>query len=540
MEDILLRLIYLCTIGCSFYTSGWLVLKAGRNQTTWALTACQALVIVWCLPLLFAGYLTTVQAKYLAYSISYVGISLIGPAWLVFSFRYCGRKIRGVWLALLFGISAADYSIFLSNESHHLFYCQFTVAAVEYGPVFYLHMVFTYLCVVCGMAEVFREFVKKRVAAIHLAVILLAAAVPLGFNFLYLSGVVKTGFDLTPPAFAWSEILMLFAVFRYDFLDVKALAFDEILASVAEGIVVYNSRGDVTYSNHAARGWLGIKDGDGIGDVEEKLWRLGAGREIPEEVLLENGTRIRVRQYHYRNRRGRVTAGALILTDVSEFYETLKQRQELEFSAQRLAVEKERNRIAQEVHDTTGHTLTMIQSLLRLMRAALREKEETDAWRPERLYEYMDQAQELISGGIRELRCSINELRKEEAMTVTQSVRLLADSVKEIRVETEIRGEDDERYSGLSSVVYGVLREAVTNCLKYAGASRMDVIVKFEETMLSLYIFDDGRGCGEIRESNGIRGICSRVTAAGGTVRFLSSEGEGFQIYMSVPVEKKV
>lgn len=70
-------------------------------------------------------------------------------------------------------------------------------------------------------------------------------------------------------------------------------------------------------------------------------------------------------------------------------------------------MEQERNRIAQEVHDTTGHTLTMINSLLKLVRIGRKdgagEQAESEA--------YLIQAEELAAGGIRELRCSINNLR---------------------------------------------------------------------------------------------------------------------------------
>ena len=57
------------------------------------------------------------------------------------------------------------------------------------------------------MAVVLAAFKKNRVALAHIAVILLAAAVPLAFNLLYMTGLVKSGFDLTPPAFALSSIL---------------------------------------------------------------------------------------------------------------------------------------------------------------------------------------------------------------------------------------------------------------------------------------------------------------------------------------------
>lgn len=567
MGDILLRMIYLCTIGCCFYTSGWLLVKAGRNRTTWALAACQILVIIWCVPLLFAGFLTTKGGKYLAYGISYVGICLIGPAWLEFSFRYCERTVSRWMRAVLFGISILHYSVFLYNESHHLFYRQFTVENVVYGPVFYVHMAYTYLCVLAGMAVVMKEFKKKKVAAGHLTVILLAAAVPLGFNLLYISRVIHSNFDLTPPAFAWSSFLMLLAVFRYDFLDVNSMAFDQIFTSIAEGVIVYNRNGKLTYCSEAAKRWLGIDQKDDCSTVKERLIKLGAkgeelrfdekpaaaaSKEIASassqkglEITLEDGTKIRMKQYIQKNSRGQMAAGIMILTDVSEYYELLRQSQELEVSGRRLAVEQERNRIAQEVHDTTGHTLTMVQSLLRLVKMEWRrekqdqETREQGEWKQDTMGEYIDQAQELVSGGIRELRCAINEMREKRDMTVTQSVTQLAESVREIAVEPEFLGEDGPEYMKFSPVVYGILREAITNCLKYAEASHMDVIVKFEKSGLSLYIFDDGQGCEEIQENNGIRGIRNRAELAGGTARVLSAKGEGFQIYVNLPVGKE-
>ena len=151
--------------------------------------------------------------------------------------------------------------------------------------------------------------------------------------------------------------------------------------------------------------------------------------------------------------------------------------------------------------------------------------------------EYLAQAQELAVNGIRELRISINQLRQgTEWGLVTQGIFQLAKSVKELEVEVEIQGEDGPGYSHLSMIAYDCLREAITNCLKYAHATHMDVIVKFERKSLSLYVFDNGQGCGEIVENNGIRGIRERVEKAGGRVRILSLEGEGFQIYIWLPV----
>ena len=580
MISVLLLVLYLFTIGLSAYSCGWLLLKAERSGAAAALAVCQLLVIVWCIPQLFLGLPMTKGIKYLIYGISYMGISFMGPSWLAFSFLYCKKKLaRPVWL-VLFGLALLHYIVFLTNERHHLFYRQFEVEAVVYGRMFYVHMAYTYCCVAGGMGAVLREFWKKRVAAVHLAVILLSAAVPLAFNALYLSGWAKTSFDLTPLAFSLSGFLMVLAVLRYDFLDVRGLTFEQILSSIAEGVAVYNKRGMIVYCNKAANDWLGISEGDTFEKVRERLEGLGIQVEREKERILEDlllsldgGGKIRLKQYIQRDKTGATVAGIFLLTDVGEYYERLRQNRELAVSAQKLAIEQERNRIAQKVHDTAGHTLTMIQSLVRLARVewersqsvseeeitrygeltqlagerrfekisekeAVREGETSSG--EGRMEEYLSQAQELAVEGIRELRISINQLRQgTEGELVTQGVYHLAQRVKELDVEVSVQGTDGLSYSHLSTVVYECLREAITNCLKYAHASHMDVILKFEENGLRVYIFDDGQGCQSIVEDNGIRGIRDRVTEAGGQVRILSSEGEGFQIYIWLPMEQK-
>lgn len=556
MLSVLLLMTYLCAIGFCLYTSGWLLANAGRNRLAGSFVACQILVVIWCVPQLFLRLPMTREMKFLFYGISYMGITMIGPAWLLFSGLYCGKP-PGVWMKYLsFGIGAADYLLFLTNDLHYLFYRKFTVSQVVYGPFFYFHMLYTYACVVLGLWIVMKEFRKKQVAFAHMAVIVLAAALPLGFNLLFISGTVQADFDLTPPAFALSSFLMLLAVFRYDFLDVRALAFPVVLESIAEGVAIYNKKGEITYCNQAASRWLGIRAGDSVKDLRKTLSGAGnehTGREEKEtgtwELVLESGERLRICQSVCRDKKGMAGAGTVLVTDVGEYYERMDQSRRLAVSQQRLAIEQERNRIAQEVHDTAGHTLTMVYSLLKLIRLRFKDMEpDQGSFREEsglkagqgweETDDYLEQAAQLTQEGIRSLRLAINHMRREASWElVTQGIYQLTDRVKEIPIEVELQGEDHPRYSHLSGIVYECLREAVTNCLKYAEASRMDVIVKFGEQEISLFVFDDGKGCGEIKESHGLSGIRERVVKAGGQARFFSEEGEGFQIYIRLPLE---
>lgn len=221
----------------------------------------------------------------------------------------------------------------------------------------------------------------------------------------------------------------------------------------------------------------------------------------------------------------------LVATVRYRFLDVDLMERELVVVNEQLILEKERNRIAGEVHDTAGHTLTMIRSYMKLALVA-NEQGEHDA-----VNEYLEQARDLAGDGIRELRHSINHLRLEASFPlVTQGIMQLADQVREIPVEVTVQGEDRESYSHLSNILYDCTREAITNTLKYAEADRIDIILRFQDKQVELIVADDGQGCDGMIENNGICGIRQRVCEAGGEVRFLSSPGEGFMMRVRLPI----
>lgn len=212
-------------------------------------------------------------------------------------------------------------------------------------------------------------------------------------------------------------------------------------------------------------------------------------------------------------------------------YRFMNLKKELAITNEKLLLEQERNRIAQQVHDTAGHTLTMIQSYMKLAEVSAGKGSLDEA------KGYLTEARQLTGRGIKELRESINMLREEaEYELVTQGVMQLANQMKEIPVEVTVRGEDGTHYSHLSKTVYDTVRECMTNTLKYAEASKMDVVIRFQKNTLEVMIADDGKGCDGIKDNNGLRGIRERVQKAGGTVSFTSSPGEGFLTRVKLPV----
>lgn len=212
-------------------------------------------------------------------------------------------------------------------------------------------------------------------------------------------------------------------------------------------------------------------------------------------------------------------------------YQFFDMKKQLDITSEKLILEEERNRIAQQVHDTTGHTLTMLQSYMKLAEVAVNNKSNQEA------IEYITEARTLTSSGIKELRESINQLRAaDNNQLITQGIFQLANAVKEIPCEVTVKGDDNEKYSYLSLVTYNTVRECITNTLKYANAHRIDIIIKFKDNILELVIADDGIGTDKIVDNNGLSGIRERVAKVNGNVKFISSKGEGFMTRVILPL----
>jgi signal transduction histidine kinase len=308
---------------------------------------------------------------------------------------------------------------------------------------------------------------------------------------------------------------------------------------MAEGVIVFNRRGGITYISRAAQRLLGVDERMDYARLREYLSCFGA--QVDEafesaEVVLDGRT-LSLSRYLNRDEKGAVLAFTVIVSDITKYCELIDRTNELAAAQQRLAIEQERNRIAQEVHDTAGHTLTMISSLARLSQVSLGKLENADG--SSELDEYLREMESLSRSGITQLRCSINNLRDGTFLTsVVGGINALVGAVRDMEIDFCIQGEEDDRYGFCTRAVYDSCRELITNCVRYASASRMDIILKFTEASLELYVFDNGKGCAEIKRSNGLRGIAQRIEALGGTAVFNSSEGNGFGTVIKIPIKE--
>jgi signal transduction histidine kinase/ligand-binding sensor domain-containing protein len=200
---------------------------------------------------------------------------------------------------------------------------------------------------------------------------------------------------------------------------------------------------------------------------------------------------------------------------------------------------EERNRIAQDIHDTFAQNLAGIALQLDSMTMQLADV-------PAHLRESLDQACNLTRYSLAEARRAIGDLRSDELER-----RQLADAVPEIAnrlaagtaVRTEIRivGSPRNLNPLLEKNLLRILREAVANALKHAQARVIDIELRYEAESLMLHVRDDGKGFDTERAiplgvgHYGLIGMRERVERIGGHLKLSSRPGEGTDVLVDVP-----
>ncbi|MDW2980743.1 sensor histidine kinase [Rhodanobacter sp. KK11] len=191
----------------------------------------------------------------------------------------------------------------------------------------------------------------------------------------------------------------------------------------------------------------------------------------------------------------------------------------------RLAATAERERIGRDLHDLLGHTLSLITLKLELSRK-LFDRDVAAARRE------VEEAEKVARHALAEVRCAVTGIRATDLAAELASARLLLESSRVHldygELPTDLPG-DVER--GLSLI----LREAVTNIARHAGASQARIEMTRERGSVCLQISDNGRG-GIESDGNGLSGMRERVRTLGGTLVCESPRGQGSRLRVTVPL----
>ncbi|WP_256915438.1 sensor histidine kinase [Streptomyces hilarionis] len=239
------------------------------------------------------------------------------------------------------------------------------------------------------------------------------------------------------------------------------------------------------------------------------LGRLG--RAMADADLLRPGARA-------------VVAGPVETAELITTYNAMLDRLEAERAASAAgalsAQERERHRVARELHDEVGQTLTAV--LLQLKRVADRA--------PEDLREELGLAQESTRSGLDEIRRIARRLRPGvlDELGLVSALRSLAAefTTHGLTVRHDLRAGLPALTEETELVLYRVAQEALTNTARHSGADRAELRLRPVGDGVELLVRDNGTGLGaRAGEGAGIRGMRERALLIGAVLTVSSGAG---------------
>jgi signal transduction histidine kinase len=193
------------------------------------------------------------------------------------------------------------------------------------------------------------------------------------------------------------------------------------------------------------------------------------------------------------------------------------------------AQDDERRRIERDLHDGAQQRLVSLQLSLQMLRRDLGP--DADPAAVAELEAASAEAAAAIAD-IRELARGVHPAILTEA-GLGPALGSLAERAP---LPVVVADELDRRLPGsVEATAYFVAAEALTNAIKHAGASRVDVRTWIADDLLHLDVRDDGRGGADIANGTGLTGVRDRVAAMGGSVTVESAEGQGTRLRVVLP-----
>lgn len=210
-------------------------------------------------------------------------------------------------------------------------------------------------------------------------------------------------------------------------------------------------------------------------------------------------------------------------------------REQLRVYAQqveRLAAVQERNRVARDIHDSLGHSLTVVQMQVKAARAVLGKD-------PARADAVLEKAQQQAEEALAAVRRSVSSLRDPRpAVPLPEALRALAEEASAAGVPTsvDIAGAARPLATAAEESLYRAAQEGLTNVRKHAQATSARLVLDYTgPAAVRLEVRDDGVGIAVVDSGFGLLGVRERAAQAGGKVSLKSASGRGSTLSVEVP-----
>jgi signal transduction histidine kinase len=204
----------------------------------------------------------------------------------------------------------------------------------------------------------------------------------------------------------------------------------------------------------------------------------------------------------------------------------------------RAAVAEERARIARELHDVVGHSVSVMTVQAAGVRRLLKPEQERER-------EALEIVEQTGREALAEMRRLVGVLRRPEeapALAPQPSLEHLDRLVAQARdaglpVELRVEGDPVQLAVGLDLTAYRLIQEGLTNALKHARASQAEVLVHYDDGHVELTVSDDGSGDGGGESGgHGLVGMRERISVYGGELEAGPHPEGGYRLRARLPL----
>jgi signal transduction histidine kinase len=205
------------------------------------------------------------------------------------------------------------------------------------------------------------------------------------------------------------------------------------------------------------------------------------------------------------------------------------------------AQEAERQRIARDLHDETGQSLTAIGMGLRGLAGKLSTRNK-DALTT------LHKLEALAADSLKELQRLMTDLRPShlDDLGLSAALRWYAAKIQEhssLHVRVDIHGEECDLDDAMKITIFRIIQESLNNIIKHAQATHVNIHLHFEEKNVRISVFDNGIGFDRdkvqqkrtSRPSLGLVGMEERAALLGGTLTVQSRPGYGTEVEAVIP-----
>lgn len=202
--------------------------------------------------------------------------------------------------------------------------------------------------------------------------------------------------------------------------------------------------------------------------------------------------------------------------------------------SEKIAEDKERKRLAREIHDTLGHALTGIAAGVDACIAMIDIN-------PEATKKQLMVISKVVRQGIVDVRNSLNKLRPGalEQHGFKGAIENMIEeftSVTDLTISLDYRLDKVDFENTKEDILFRVIQESVTNAVRHGDATHIDISLYIEDNSLYLKIQDNGQGCEEIHYGFGLKQMKERLGMINGKVAY--DGHHGFLTIVTIPLQE--